>query len=65
MSVLLTTEDVIRHVKTMLELLPVVVKVDTLLLEMDSHAMVCTDCTNLKLTLLQVSVVSVFLPTQM
>ena len=64
MSVLLTTEDVIRHVKTMLELLSVVVKVDTLLLEMDSHAMVCTDCTNPKLTLVLLQV-SAFLPTQM
>ena len=43
MSVLLTTEDVLRHVKTMLELFPVVVKVDTLVQAMDMHAMVWTD----------------------
>ena len=67
MSVLPTTGDVLRHVQTLLHHLFVVAKVDTLLLAMDFHAMVCTDCTSLQLTLLQVSVhvVSMFLPTQM
>ena len=67
MSVLPTMEDVLRHVQTLLHHSFVVVKVDTLLLAMDSHAMVCTDCANLQLALLQVSVhvVTVFLPTQM
>ena len=64
MSVLLTTEDVLTHVQTMLDHLSVFAKVDTRLLAMDSHAMVCTDCVSLQLTLSQVSVVSVFLPTQ-
>ena len=62
MSVLLTTEDVLTHVQTMLDHLSVVAKMDTRLLEMVSHAMVCTDCASLQLTILQVSV---FLPTQM
>ena len=42
-----TMEDVLRHVQTLLDRLSVVVKVDTLLLAMDSHAMVCTDCASL------------------
>ena len=65
MSVLLTTEDVLRCVPTLLDHFSVVAKVDSLSLAMDSHALVCTDCASLQLTLLQVSVVSVFLPTQM
>ena len=47
MSVLLTMEDVLRHVQTMLDHSSVIVKLDTLLLAMDSHATVSTDCTNL------------------
>ena len=62
MSVLLTLEDVTMSVQTMLVHSSVIVKLDTLLLAMDSRALVCTDCTNLKLTLLQVPF---FLPTQM
>ena len=40
MSVLPETEDVLRYVQTMLDRLSVVVKVDTLLQTMISHAMV-------------------------
>ena len=40
------TEDVLRHVQTMLDHLSVVAKMDTLFQAMDTHAMVCTDCTN-------------------
>ena len=53
---LLTMEDVLRPVQTMLDHLSVVVEVDTLLLAMDFYAMVCTDCTNLKLTLLHMPI---------
>ena len=59
MSVLLTLEDVTTYVQTMLDHSSVIVKLDTLLLAMDSHALVSTDCTILQLTLLQVYV---FLP---
>ena len=62
MSVLLTLEDVTTSVQTMLDHSSVIVKLDTLLLAMDFHALVSTDCTNLQLRLLQVSF---FLPTQM
>ena len=65
MSVLLTTDDVLRRVQTMLDHLSVVAKVDTRLLAMDSHATVCIETASLQLTLSYVSVVSVFLPTQM
>ena len=63
MSVLPATEDVPRHVQTLLDHLSVVAKVDTLLQAMDFCATVCSDCASLQLTLSQVSVVSVFLPT--
>ena len=52
MSVLPTMEAVLRHVQTLLDHLSVIAKVDTLLLAMDSHAMVCTDYATIQLTLL-------------
>ena len=47
MSVLRTMEDVLTFAQTLLDHLSVVAKVDTLLLAMDYHAMVRTDCASL------------------